>query len=63
MITARQQAIDSERALLSARREYLELRVDLYLALGGGFDADGQAAPRDETRDDPQAAPAGRPSR
>lgn len=35
VITARQQALDSQRALLSARREHLELRVDLVLALGG----------------------------
>lgn len=35
VITARQQALDSQRALLTARREHLELRVDLVLALGG----------------------------
>lgn len=61
VITARQQAIDSERALLSARREYLELRVDLYLALGGGFRApQDQAPPADDPDGDAAAAPQAR---
>ena len=61
VITARQQAIDSERALLSARREYLELRVDLYLALGGGFDAaEPQAPPTEDPSADAAAAPGDR---
>jgi NodT family efflux transporter outer membrane factor (OMF) lipoprotein len=38
VLTARRQAFDTETAWISARRERLEARVDLYLALGGGFE-------------------------
>ncbi len=54
VITARQQALDSRRALLTARREHLELRVDLVLALGG----DPAAAPPAAAPEPSEPAPA-----
>ena len=39
VLTARRQSFDAETAWISARRERLDARVDLYLALGGGFEA------------------------
>lgn len=37
VLTARRQSFDNESAHLSVQRERLDRRVDLYLALGGGF--------------------------
>jgi multidrug efflux system outer membrane protein len=42
VLTARRQAFDTETAWIAARRERLEARVDLYLALGGGFETEPQ---------------------
>lgn len=38
MLESQRSAYDSESNLLSVRRERLDARIDLYLALGGGFD-------------------------
>ncbi|MFT7667997.1 MAG: multidrug efflux system outer membrane protein [Planctomycetota bacterium] len=40
MLSARSSAFNNQSAWISARREQLDRRVDLYLALGGGFDAE-----------------------
>ena len=37
MLDARRSAFASESQLLTVRRERLDARIDLYLALGGGF--------------------------
>lgn len=41
VLDAQRRAFDAESALLTVRRLRLDNRVDLYLALGGGFDTDG----------------------
>ena len=38
---AQRRAFDAESALLTVRRLRLDNRVDLYLALGGGFGTEG----------------------
>ena len=38
VLTARRQSFDADSALITARRQRLEARIDLYLALGGGFE-------------------------
>jgi multidrug efflux system outer membrane protein len=48
VLFARRTRLDAASALLEARRARLENRVDLYLALGGGFDRQGA---NDDTRD------------
>ena len=48
VLTARRQSFDAENALIDARRERLEARVDLYLSLGGGFDDEVEPAEEDE---------------
>lgn len=40
VLEAQRRTFDAERQLLTARRLRLDNRVDLYLALGGGFEAD-----------------------
>ncbi|MCB9915256.1 MAG: efflux transporter outer membrane subunit [Planctomycetes bacterium] len=47
VLTARRQAFEAESALIEARRARLEARVDLHLALGGGFEQTDE----DETLD------------
>ena len=44
VLTARRQSFDAESALITARREGLDARVDLYLALGGGFEDEREEA-------------------
>ncbi len=39
VLEAERQRLDAASQLLAARRERLQARIDLYLALGGGFDA------------------------
>lgn len=48
VLTARRQSFDAETAWIDARRARLEARVDLYLALGGGF-VDEQAEEDSDT--------------
>ena len=38
MLDAQRRAFDSEGQYLAVRRQRLDARVDLYLALGGGFE-------------------------
>jgi outer membrane protein TolC len=38
VLEAQRRAFDAESALISIRRQRLDNRIDLYLALGGGFD-------------------------
>ncbi len=45
VLTARRQSFDAETAWINARRERLEARVDLYLALGGGFEDERGSEP------------------
>jgi len=40
VLEAQRRSIEAQGALITARRVQLDNRVDLYLALGGGFDAD-----------------------
>jgi NodT family efflux transporter outer membrane factor (OMF) lipoprotein len=40
MLESTRSAFDTESRYINARRERLDARIDLYLALGGGFDAD-----------------------
>ena len=40
MLESARSAFDTESRYINARRERLDARIDLYLALGGGFDAD-----------------------
>jgi NodT family efflux transporter outer membrane factor (OMF) lipoprotein len=40
MLESARSAFDTESRYIDARRERLDARIDLYLALGGGFDAD-----------------------
>ena len=37
MLETQRSAYDNERQLLIVRRQRLDARIDLYLALGGGF--------------------------
>jgi NodT family efflux transporter outer membrane factor (OMF) lipoprotein len=53
VLTAERQAFSSESAWVGARRERLEQRVDLYLALGGGF---GSPAVSHSPSPDPSAS-------
>ena len=39
LLTAQRQSFDAQSALIEGRRARLEARLDLYLALGGGFDS------------------------
>ena len=39
MLTSQRTAFDAESRLLAIRRQRLESRIDLHLALGGGFDS------------------------
>ena len=39
LLESQRRAFDAESRLLSVRRQRLDARVDLYLSLGGGFDA------------------------
>jgi multidrug efflux system outer membrane protein len=43
LLTAQRSAYDAESRLLAVRRQRLETRIDLHLALGGGFDTPGNA--------------------
>ena len=45
VLESQQRALDSRSAYLSARRARLENRIDLHLALGGGFDTAPAFAP------------------
>ena len=40
MLESTRTAFDTESRYINARRERLDARIDLYLALGGGFDAE-----------------------
>lgn len=48
LLDAQRRALAAQSQLLSVRRERLGVRVDLHLALGGGFEWPGAAAWRDE---------------
>jgi outer membrane protein TolC len=37
VLAAKRASLDARSALIDARRQRLETRIDLYLALGGGF--------------------------
>ena len=52
MLTSQRNAYDAESRLLSVRRQLLESRIDLHLALGGGF-ADGATTLANATGDTP----------
>ena len=63
-LSARSSSFDNQSALISARRYRLEQRVDLYLALGGGYedpaaqdDSNGSTS-SDERNEDPSQVPA-----
>ena len=43
VLEAQRRTFEAESALLSGRRQRLDNRVDLYLALGGGFQVEGAA--------------------
>jgi len=49
MLTSQRTAFDAESRLLAVQRQRLDTRIDLHLALGGGFaqDADARATTRD----------------
>ena len=48
VLAARRQSFDAENSLIEARRVRLEARVDLYLALGGGFTLEEVATHQDQ---------------
>ncbi len=56
LLQAQQQLIQAETSLIDARRERLENRVDLHVALGGGFSAPQPApAPNPVTKPEPDS--------
>lgn len=54
VLESQRQAVNSQSALIAARRQRLDNRVDLHLALGGGFEAEAPADPRSGSGDDPR---------
>ena len=48
MLESARSAFDTESRYINARRERLDARVDLYMALGGGFDAEDSYIFNDE---------------
>jgi NodT family efflux transporter outer membrane factor (OMF) lipoprotein len=50
MLESARSAYDTESRYINARRERLDARIDLYLALGGGFDADESYIFNDEVK-------------
>jgi NodT family efflux transporter outer membrane factor (OMF) lipoprotein len=56
MLTAQRSAFDAESRLLSVQRQHLDNRIDLHLALGGGFTSNSDAALTQDGRSD--SAPA-----
>ncbi|MCA8979970.1 MAG: TolC family protein, partial [Planctomycetes bacterium] len=43
VLESQRRALNARAEQITSRRERLDNRIDLYLALGGGFDADAQA--------------------
>lgn len=56
VLESQRQALDAQSRLLTARRQRLDVRVDLHLALGGGFDRASLDAPGPETLEPATAA-------
>ncbi len=54
VLESQRQAVNSQSALIAARRQRLDNRVDLHLALGGGFETEAPADPRSSSGDDPR---------
>ena len=53
VLESQRQAFNTESALITARRQRLDNRVDLHLALGGGFEDPAPSAPGPGSSDEP----------